>query len=272
MTRRKAQSTTILSQSQRLLPRQPWHRWTDEELNLLAYYRTRHWSYARIQRKHFPSFTQSSLWGAYSRIPRKERAHRASIVAGSITTSRTASRNKESTRSHPTPETNHRSHLVSQTEANIGTHRSSTLRCEEDNRPLTPIDGTNRYNFRSNRCRSFQESQSQYPIDRRRFPHFFKSYKNHLKLDGVPDRDYAPPSHSSTPDSSDRSPSVISSLPSTASSLELFGLEARSLTSSERGALVTPSPPNDALSPEIFNLEEHPPTPWLTSRNLSNSD
>lgn len=63
MTRRKAQSTTIPSQSQKLVPRQPWHRWTDEELNLLAYCRTRHWSYDRILRKHFPLFTESSLWG-----------------------------------------------------------------------------------------------------------------------------------------------------------------------------------------------------------------
>lgn len=261
MTRHKAQSTTILSQSQKLVPRQPWHRWTDEELNLLAYCRTRHWSYARIQRKHFPLLTESSLWGAYSRIPPKERAHRASIVAGSITTSRTASRNKDSARPHPIPETGHRSHPAPQPEGNIGVRKSSALRGEEDSQTLIPIDGTNRYNFRPNRCGSFQESETQYPIDRLRFPHFFESYKNHLKLDGVPDGDYAPPPHSPTPDSSDRSPSVISSLPSAASSLELFGLEARSLCSSDHDSLVTPSLPNEGSSPEFFSSEERPPTP-----------
>lgn len=261
MTRRKTHSTTILPQSQKLVPRQPWHRWTDEELNLLAYCRTRHWSYDRIQRKHFPLFAESSLRGAYSRIPPKERAHRALIVASSTTTSRTTSRNKDPAHPHPIPETNHRSHPAPQPEGNVRVHKSSALRGEEDYQTLISIDGTNRYNFRPNRCRSLQESQTQYPIDRLRFPHFFKSYKNHLKLDGVPDGDYAPPPHSPTPDSSDRSPSIISSLPSAASSLELFGLEARSLSTSDRGSSVTPSPPNDGSSPEFFSSEERPTTP-----------
>lgn len=271
MARRKAQSTTSSSQSsltpngvkplsKKLFSRQPWHRWTDEELNLLAYYRTRHWSYARIQRKHFPSFTQKSLLGAYSRIPRKERAYRASIAAGSITTSRVVSRNKDSTHSHFTPGTIHRSDTVSQPEGNIGAHESLTLRREEDNRSLAPADGTNRYNLRPNRCRSFQQSQPQYPIDRLRFPHFFKSYKNYLKLHGVSDRDYAPPCHSPTPGLSDGSPSVVSSLPSAASSLELFGLEARSLSTSDRDSPVTPRSSNDLPSPEFFSSEEHPIT------------
>lgn len=261
MRRRKAQSTRILSQSQKLVPRQPWHRWTDEELDLLVHCRTRHWSYARIQRKHFPLFTEKSLLGAYSRIPPKERAHRASIVAGSTTTSRTASRNKDPAHPHQIPEADHRSHPAHQPEGNFEVHKSSALRGEEDNQTLIPIDETSRYNFRPNRCRSFQESQTQYPIDRLRFPHFFKSYKNYLKLDGVPDGDYAPPPHSPTPDSSDLSPSVISSLPSAASSLELFGLEARSLSSSDRNSSVTPSLPNDGSSPEFLGSEERPPTP-----------
>lgn len=274
MARPKAQSTTSSSQSllnpngvkplsKKLFSRQPWHRWTDEELNLLAYYRTRHWSYARIQRKHFPSFTQKSLLGAYSRIPRKERAHRASIAASSITTSRVASRDKGSTHSHThfTRGTSHRSDLESQAEGNVGVHEPPTLGREEDNRTLAPTDGTNRYNLRPNKCRSLQQSQPQYPIDRLRFPHFFKSYKNHLKLHGVPDRDYAPPSHSPTPGLSDGSPSVVSSLPSVASSLELFGLETRSLSTSDRDSSVTPRSSNDLLSPEFFSSEEHPHTP-----------
>ncbi|KAA8645036.1 aminoglycoside phosphotransferase family protein [Aspergillus tanneri] len=72
-----------------------------------------------------------------------------------------------------------------------GVHKSSTLRREEENRPLAPTDGTKRYNLWPNRCRSFRESLPQYPVDRLRFPHFSKSYKNHLKLHGVPDRDYS---------------------------------------------------------------------------------
>lgn len=262
MARQKTQSTNrIQLQSQKLFPRQPWHRWTDEELNLLAYYRNRrHWSYARIQRKHFPSFTQSSLWGAYSRIPQKERAYRASIAAGLITTSSVASRSKDSTHSHFTSGTSHRSYPMPQPEGNIEAHESPTLRREEDNQTLAPA-ATNRYNLRPNRCRSFQHSRPQYPIDRLRFPHFFKSYKNHLKLHRVPDRDYAPPSHSPTPGLSDGSPSVVSSLPSVASSLELFGLEARSPSPSERDSSVTPRSPNDPLSPEFFSSEERPLTP-----------
>lgn len=257
MRGRKAKTTPILSQ--KLVPRQPWHRWTDEELNLLVHCRTRHWSYARIQRKHFPLFTKKSLLGAYCRIPPKERAHRASIFAGSITTSGTASQNKDPVRPHPIPEADPQSYPAPQSEDNIGVHNSSALR--GDSQTPVPIDGTSRYNLRSNRCRNFQDSQTKYPIDRLRFPHFFKSYKIHLKLDGVPDEDYAPPLHSPTPDSSDRSPSVISSLLSTASSLDLFGLEARSPSSSDRNCSITPSPPNGGSSPEFLSSEERPPTP-----------
>jgi hypothetical protein len=240
MTRRKTRPATPYH-SQKLVPRQPWHRWTDEELNLLTHCRKRHWSYARIQRKHFPLFTENSLKGAYHyhRVPRKERAHRASIVASSITISQ------------PAP----------QPEDNIGVHGAPAFRCEEDNQTLIPIDGTNRYNLRPNRHTSFQESQAQYPIDRVRFPHFYKSYKNHLKLDDVPDGDYAPPPHSPTPDPSDRSPSVISSPPSAASSLELFGLEPRPLSSSDSDSAVAPSLPNDGPSSEFLNLEDPRSTP-----------
>lgn len=247
MGRQKARSTTNPSPLQRLVARQPWHRWTDEELNLLAYYRIRHWSYARIQRKHFPSFTEKSLLGAFSRLPAKERVYRASIFAGTIKLSRS------------TPET---SHTEPQSEGHDGVYGLLSLRCE-DSQLRVPADAAGRYNLRPNRCRNFQQGQSQYPIDYSRFPHFFKSYTNHLKLHGVPDRDYTPPSHSPTPDPSDRSPSIISGPPSTASSLELFGLEARSL--SDRDSSVTlGSPREDSLS-----SEELPRTTWPISRNSS---
>lgn len=72
----------------------------------------------------------------------------------------------------------------------------------------------------------------------------------------VPDNDYAPPSHSPTPDSSDRSPPVVSSQLSDASSLELFGLEARPVSPSDRSSLIAPSPLSDDLSSEFFSAEE----------------
>lgn len=231
-------------------PKPQYHRWTDEEINLIAYCRIRKWSYARIRRKHFPSFTKTSLVGMYNRLTLEERASRASIVAGSNTTSRITSRKESST--HP--------HSVPQPKDNVGAHGSSTLRREEDDQPPALIDRINRYNLRPNRCQSFLESQSRLPVDRLRFPHFFKSYTKHLNLDGIPDRDYVPPSHTPTPDPSDRSSSVVSSLPSAASSLELFGLEARSLSPSDHDSSVTSSLPSDGPSPEFLNLEERPST------------
>jgi hypothetical protein len=223
---------TIKARRRMTRPKPQYHRWTDEEINLIAYCRARKWSYARIQRKHFPSFTRTSLIGTYSRLTLEERGYRASIVANSIAASRVTSRNKD-----------------------------STLRREEDDRLPALIDRIKRYNLRPNRCQSFLDSQSRLSIDRSRFPQFFKSYKNHLKLDSVPDKDYVPPSHSPTPDPSDRSPSIVSSLLSAASSLELFGLEARSLSPSDRDPSVTSSPVNDGPSPEFLSLEDPPSTP-----------
>lgn len=232
-------------------PKPQYHRWTDEEINLIAHCRIRKWSYARIRRKHFPSFTKTSLVGMYNRLTLEERISRASTVAGSNTTSHITSRNKNSTHSRPVP----------QPKDNVGAHGSSTLRREEDNRFIAPVDRINRYNFRPKRCQSFLESLPRHPVDRLRFPHFFKSYRKHLDLDGAPDIDYLPPSKSPSPDPSDRSPSVVSSLPSAASSLELFGLEARSLSPSDHDSSVTSSLPNDRPSPEFFSSEERPPTP-----------
>lgn len=243
-----------------LAPRQFRHSWTNEELNLLAYHRAHHWTFDRIRKTHFPSLTKKSLIQAYGRLPIEQRAYRVSVVAALVTTSHGASRSEDTT--HPVPGPSHRSRPTSQPEGNAEAPKSSTLRHKEDNRPVASIDGTaNRYNLRPNRRKSFQRSKPRYLVDRLHFPHFFKSYQKHLKLHGVPDGDYAPPSHSPTPDSSDRSPSVASSLPSVSSSLELFGLEARSPSSSDCGPSDTSSQPSDVSSPEFFSSEERLPTP-----------
>ena len=110
---------------------------------------------------------------------------------------------------------------------------------------------------RPNRPSIFHPRKPEYLVDRRRFPHFFRSYKYSLNLQGVPDSDYTPPSRMPTPSSSDRSVSIVSSLPSAASSLELFGLEVRSPQSSNSES-VTSDRPNDISSPEFFSSEEHP--------------
>jgi hypothetical protein len=117
---------TIKARRRMARPKPQYHRWTDEEINLIAYCRARKWSYARIQRKHFPSFTRTSLIGTYSRLTLEERGYRASIVANSIAASRVTSRNKD-----------------------------STLRREEDDRLPALIDRIKRYNLRPNRCQSF---------------------------------------------------------------------------------------------------------------------
>jgi hypothetical protein len=102
----------------------------------------------------------------------------------------------------------------------------------------------------------FLQRKPQYLVDRRRFPHFYKSYKYHLESSGLPDEDYCPPSRTPTPEPSDRSPSVISTQLSEASSLDLFGLEPCSVKSSSRDIQH-----NDAPSPEYFSAEERLSSP-----------
>jgi hypothetical protein len=120
---------------------------------------------------------------------------------------------------------------------------------------------TNHYDLRPNRLTNFPKRKPRYSVDRCRFPHFSYSYKRSLKPHTSPDRDYAPPSHSPTPDSLDRSPSVISSQLSLASSLELFGLEAHSISSPDRGPSATLSQTSGTSSLQFFSSEEHLPTP-----------
>jgi hypothetical protein len=115
---------------------------------------------------------------------------------------------------------------------------------------------SSRYELRPNRPSTFPPRKPQYLIDRYRFPHIFRSKKYSLDQHGFSDSDYTPPSRTLAPSSSDRSVSIISSLPSTASNLELFGLEVRSLQSLDRGS-ASSEWPNDVSSPDFFSSEEH---------------
>jgi hypothetical protein len=267
-----ASSRTALSRSPSQLPRRDAkrrnrHTWTDVELNLLSHLRyLHHWSFKQIQKSYFPSLSPSALLGAYWRLSTEDRVRRASKVAGPITTPRNTTRDGPS---HPPPLPRPFSRSGNSAETSTLSLPSSAT----GGQPVISNSGiTNCYNLRPNRPTTFAQRKPRYLVDRRRFPHFSKSYRYHLNLHGLPDRDYAPPSRTPTPDSSDRSPSVVSSLPSIASSLELFGLEARSIHSSDRNSSVTSSLPSDISSPEFFSSEERPSTPWLISRNLSSLD
>lgn len=240
------------------------HSWTDRELNILSHYlQIHHWSAQQIRESFFPSLSLGAVRKAYTRLPAEERKNRASIVSKRHRASNT---NVTCSALEPchlyipihvdTTESSVHPHPVTRPKGNFGIHGSSTLRREEDDRLPATVERIKRYNLRPKRCQSFLENLSRQPIDRFRFPHFFKSYKKHLILDGAPDSDYVPPTQSPSPDPSDRSPSVVSSLPSAASSLELFGLEACSPSPSEHDPSGTSSP-----SPEIINLEERPSPP-----------
>ncbi|EEQ90270.2 uncharacterized protein BDCG_05390 [Blastomyces dermatitidis ER-3] len=164
----------------------------------------------------------------------EERAHCASIAADSLITSHTISPSEESIHPDPIQGSRHPPRSLSQPEGNLKVPRSYPLRQETGNSSLKPTNqATNWYNLRLKRSRNYWVGKARFLVNHFYFPHFFKSCKNHLKSHGVPDRDCIAPSHSPMPDSSDLSPSVVSTLPSPASSLELFGLEARSISPTE---------------------------------------
>lgn len=272
-----ASSRTAFSQSPSQLPRRDAkrrsrHTWTEEELNLLSHLRYLHrWSFKQIQKSYFPSLSPSALLGAYWRLSTEDRVRRASKVAGPITIPRNTTRDSCSAPNtqptYPSLEQGPSHHPpfsrpFSRSGNNAETSTLSSPSSATGGQPVIPNSGiTNRYNLRPTRPTTFPQRKPRYLVDRRRFPHFSKSYKYHLNLHGLPDRDYAPSSRTPTPDSSDRSPSVVSSLPSIASSLELFGLEARSIHSSDRNSSVNSSLPSDISSPEFFSSEERPSTP-----------
>lgn len=237
-----------------LAPRRTFHSWTNDELNLVALRRSHRWTFDRIRKTDFPSLSKIALMRAYGRLPAEELIQRASTAAASLSLSHGASRFEDPVHLNPS-ESSRPSHPASRHKGNTKASKPSTPRHEGDNRRVASIESTtNRYNLRPNRPTTFREKKAQYRVDRSRFPHFFRSYKNHLKLHTESDEDYIPPSHSPTPDSSDRSPSAISSQLSSASSSELFGLEACSPKSSK-------SQHSDASSLEFFSREERSSSP-----------
>ncbi|KKZ65716.1 hypothetical protein EMCG_08482 [[Emmonsia] crescens] len=238
LTHLHRQKSSHLQSNKITVTRQRSHRWTDEELNLLAFGRASHWPYALIQKTYFPTYTVKSISGRYERMPAKERTRRSSIAATSSIATRQSPRGRKPV--HPAPIQEPRRSAHSLAEAEDDTDISTGH--EEDSTPSRSIDRTtNRYNLRSNRPKTFRTGNQRYLVNRIHFPHFFQSYKKHLKLRGLPDRDYTPPSHSPTPGPSDRSLSVISGPPSAVSSLELFGLEARSISPSDGASPVAPT-------------------------------
>jgi hypothetical protein len=102
--------------------------------------------------------------------------------------------------------------------------------------------------------------KSRHSVDRRRFSHFAEACKKHAGLRKAPDGNCEPASHPPTVDFSGRSPSVASSELSDASSLELFGLEARLAASPSYASSVSSSELSE--EPEFFSTEERQTSPW----------
>jgi len=253
-------------------PRGKQHSWTDEELNLLAYLRHHHrWTFDQIQRLHFPSLSVGALGVSYYRLTPEDRVRRASTAAALITSYKTigvsrnvpaAQRTYSSPKQGPSSRNSPTLRSASQHERSVEICTSSSPSSEDELRPISSNRShMTRYNLRPNRPTIFRQRKPRYLVDRLRFPHFFESYKKHLQPHTVSDEDYAPPSHSPTPDPSDRSPSVVSSQLSEASSLELFGLEARSPRSAEHSPLTISSQSSDVSSLEFFDAEEHLSSP-----------
>lgn len=209
--------------SRRKTARKSLHSCTDDELNLLSHLRhLRRWPFKRIQKSYFPSLSSSALLGAYWRLSAEDRVRRASIVTVPVATLRNIKRDRRSV-SHTQPTClsleQRPSHLhsliacpLSQSGSSAETSISSSSSRETGDRQVISGDSNiKRYNLRPNTPTTFLEGKPRCLVDRLRFPHFFESYNYHLKRHGLPDSDYAPPSHTPTPDSSDSSPSVVSS-------------------------------------------------------------
>jgi len=205
----------------RFKPRVKRHSYTEEEVNLIAYLRSQGCSYNHMRKRHFPSHTKGALSHVYSRLSPDERKYRASLVS--------APRNCSRSGGVPTKSASNanRPHPINISESNSEAAESSTT-SSEDESPTDKIGATasKRYSLRSKRPLDFKEKKPALLVDRLRFPHFHRSYKIYQELGDEFDSDYAP--RSPTPDLSDRTPSATPSIPSSVSSLELFGLEARS--------------------------------------------
>jgi hypothetical protein len=223
------------------------HNWSDEELNLVCYLRCiRHWRFTQIQKANFPSLSQHSVGRAYRRLPPEERTHRALTAVPVNTRPRHITERNVSSQSQP---------AFSNTVPRHSHH--SLANSETRHTPLdTNGDNQNRYNLRPNRPSNFAERKPRYMVDRDRFPHFFESYRKSLKPNEVPDSEYIPPSHTPTPSSSEHSLSISSSPPSEISSLELFGLEARSPKPSNHTHSVLSVCSSGSSSADFFSTEE----------------
>ncbi|KAH6876712.1 hypothetical protein B0T10DRAFT_414208 [Thelonectria olida] len=245
-----------------------FHRWTDEELNLITYLRLhRNWSWVQIQRTFFSSKSAAAVRLAYTHIPTEERMHRATaalslpvnptniVGEGSGIRNRTpiSTPSSKQGRSHSIPAASSSVQTGNDIELVALTASSSEDECTT----FTNNSITSRYKLRPNRPKSFKENSSPCLVDRSRFPHFCQAYKTHWKQHTAPDTDYYPPSQSPTPELNDRSPSVALSLLSNASSLELFGLEVRPVNPPDPGLSIIPSSPGD----EFLSAEEYPASP-----------
>jgi hypothetical protein len=248
-------------------PRGTVHRWTDEELNLISYLRLhRSWNWAQIQRTFFSSKSPAAVQLRYTRIPTKERMHRASaalslpVSLANIAGEWSSIRNRNSI--FPSFSRRRGSHSIRAVPSPIQTGNviqlvALTASSSEDECTASNNGTTSRYNLRPDRPKSFKRNSLPCLVDQSRFPHFSQAYKTHWKQRTAPDTNYSPPSHSPTPKPHDRSPSVALSPLSDASSLELFGLEVRPVTPPDPSLSTVPSSPGD----EFLSAEEYPTSP-----------
>lgn len=227
--------------------RGPYNQWTDKDLNLVCYLRyVRHWPFSKIQKANFPQLSRASVSGAYGHLPPEERTRRALAAVPSINKSRHTEERSFSRQGQPAP-------------SNLELERSHSNPTTIEAEPTPSISYDNnsrRYNLRPSRPKIFAERNPRYIVDRNRFPHFFESYRDSFKPNELPDSEYIPPSHTPTPSSSEHSPSIISSPPSEISSLELFGLEARSPELSNHTPSVLSICSSSSSSAEFFSTEE----------------
>uniref|UniRef100_A0A093VNJ9 Copia protein n=1 Tax=Talaromyces marneffei PM1 TaxID=1077442 RepID=A0A093VNJ9_TALMA len=197
------------------------HSWTDEELDLLSYLRhLRYWRFKQIKETYFPSLSLGALSRAYWRLSPEDRIRRAAVVSARVAGLRNAAKDRRNIidtqlEAHDSEHelSSCSSELVScsesYTENDTGTSVSTLPTPENELAALNHRD-IGRYNLRPKRPTTFPQRESQYLVDRYRFPHFYKSYKYHLESSGLLDEDYCPPSRTPTPRVSDQSPSVIS--------------------------------------------------------------
>ena len=237
------------------------HRWSKEELSVVAYLRLcRSWSWSQIQRTFFPSMTPGAVRLKCKHISTDEhiqRAREASSVAinprripeGWGGLCRTAPEYRPVSRLERSPPN---FSVPSPTESNDNFATPSSVDTVDSYIPPGNHNTARRYNLRPSRPRGSQDNAPSCAVDRSQFPHFFTAWKEHVHQHTESDTDYVPP-RSPTLELSDRSPSVISSQPSEASSLELFGLEVRPLSPSYQGTTAPGSP-----SEEFFTAEETP--------------